>query len=202
MKWKGCAGYAILAPVAFYVMAMVAGRYWTIVLLATVLLALAALVFLVSRLVGVRIRPRRMVTLVLAATLSLALIPFWLWFRPALAQVYFQTDVATLSEIGQALRMYQEDYDGGFPPEEGWQKAIALHLRNAWTEPVYYSGTFAYAPPKPGSLLDETVVISYPGWRKDYGVRLDLYASGRLDKRLLWPWWKYLWQGRYLYARP
>lgn len=138
---------------------------------------------------------------------------FVVWGAPA--RVYFPNarmlslaseDQENLISVGYALRMYADDYDGAYPPTAGWQHVLQPYthsedvFRRIWAGFPYDSqdprAFYPYHAPPTGSDPDKVVVISDADWDSLFGVHFDVYASGRVERRLLWSQWRYIVSGQ------
>lgn len=106
-----------------------------------------------------------------------------------------------ICDVGQALRMYNADWEGGFPPPKNWRSLLAVYSSSpGWRnfgERLSGEAVFGYRQPKPGEDPKTTVIVKVTDWEPRFGVCMLLYADGRAEKRLTWPWWKYVQTGSY-----
>lgn len=200
-----------LLLISFLVGVGIYQAFWPLPLVTAIGLILAAAVLWIRR-IGGSYPPSRRLTIgahVLLA-LNLLVLPAIYPFVAPRAKASFDCEAKYLERLGQAFKAYADDYDDALPPATGWSITMApycdgryrvdpavrptLHECPSPAEDMPY---YVYTPPRSGRAHDAAVIIAVEDWEEDMGARLYLHGSGRLEKRFLWPWWKYLMTGKY-----
>lgn len=183
------------------------------------LFAAVALVLLVSALAyHARRTGRKSKPLIFMAILLIAhvlTLPVSYYAVYARGRAMFRSEVAYLTVLGRAMASYREDWGDQLPMASDWGKSLGPYVKG-WhgrhsredaslrphgddetSTPALKSPRYRYTASGPGENPDSAVVIKVVDWSPEVGVELYLYGSGRLEKRIIWPWWKYLLNGRY-----
>jgi len=140
--------------------------------------------------------------------LSLLCLLLTMLFATARQRAWLANEEAHLNVVARALETYRSDWDEEFPPAEGWDPALKPYFpqmgsRGPSQRPFSHQGWnpgggtfYRYIPPKRGQKPEHAVIISITDWEDEMGVHLYLYGNGRVERRSVWPWWKYLWTGK------
>ena len=178
-----------------------------------------ALVLLVSALAcHARRRGRKSKPLIIMAVLLAAnvlTLPISYYAVYARGRAMFQSEAAYLTVLGQAMSSYREDWGDQLPMARDWGRALGPYVRGWYgrhsqedaslrphgdgetSTPALKSPTYRYTAPGPGENPDNAVIITVTDWSPEVGVELYLHGSGKLERHVIWPWWKYLLNGRY-----
>ncbi len=160
-------------------------------------------------------KPRPLIVTAILLLANVLILPVSYYAVYARGRALFQSEVAYLTVLGRAMALYREDWDDQLPMARGWGNSLGPYVRGWYGRhsqedaslrphsneesfaPALRSLRYRYEPPRAGESADDAVVITVKDWSPEVGVELYLHGSGKLEKHVIWPWWKYLLNGRY-----